>query len=239
MGILAPGTPYGGGAAAAFVTPDAVEDGDCCDLCATLPERQRNMRFRSHDHTPAWVQCEECEKWLHRVCDGIIDPALASGEARKKRRTLHLPKLHSQTDLPRYKSPYITCNTEKKKDASVPAKKVDRAPQGVLVAEKVRQATLSVHSSLPNLLCARLPPRSWLRVRDGPRPTIRNPSCHRPLQRHGDTEPFVVSKGIVDRTYVRPSSPHTSQSHQVSSLFASAACSGTAGGFLRPRRKWK
>ena len=55
----------------------------------------------------------------------------------------------------------------------------------------------------------------------------------------GDTEPFVVSKGIVDRTYVRPSSPHTSQSHQVSSLFASAACSGTAGGFLRPRRKWK
>ena len=54
MEILAPGTPYGGGAAAAFVTPDAVEDGDCCDLCATLPERQRNMRFRSHDHTPAW-----------------------------------------------------------------------------------------------------------------------------------------------------------------------------------------
>ena len=76
MEILAPGTPYGGGAAAAFVTPDAVEDGDCCDLCATLPERQRNMRFRSHDHTPAWVQFEECEKWLHQVCDRIIDPAL-------------------------------------------------------------------------------------------------------------------------------------------------------------------
>jgi hypothetical protein len=178
MEILAPGTPYGGGAAAAFVAPDAVEDGDCCDLCATLSERQRNLRFRSHDHTPAWVQCEECEKWLHQVCDGIIDPALQ--ERLEKSDEPYICRSCTRIYLPRYKSPYITCNTEKKKDASVPAKKVDRAPQGVLVAEKVRQATLSVHSSLPNLLCARLPPRSWLRVRDGPRPTIRNPSCHRP-----------------------------------------------------------
>ena len=158
-----------------------------------LPRRRwRLLRPLRHSlraptqHALSFARPHSCVGAVRRMRE-VVTPSLrwdhrpsASGEARKKRRTLHLPKLHSQTELPRYKSPHITCNTEKKKDASVPAKKVDRAPQGVLVAEKVRQATLSVHSSLPNLLCARLPPRSWLRVRDGPRPTIRNPSCHRP-----------------------------------------------------------
>ena len=179
MEILAPGTPLGGGAAATFVTPDAVEDGDCCDLCATLSERQRNMRFRSHDHTPAWVKCEECEKWLHQVCDGIIDPALQVRLEKSDEPYICRSCTRKRTS-PDIRARTLHVTPKKKKDASVPAKKVDRAPQGVLVAEKIRQATLPVHSSLPDLICARLPPRSWLRVRDGPRPTIRNPSCHRP-----------------------------------------------------------
>jgi hypothetical protein len=44
-------------------------------------------------------------------------------------------------------------------------------------------------------------------------------------------ESFGVSKGIADCTYVRTLT--------VASLFASATCSGTNGGFLRPRKKLK
>ena len=147
MEILAPGTPYGGGAAAAFVTPDAVEDGDCCDLCATFSERQRNMLFRSHDHTPAWVQFEECEKWLHQVCDGIIDPALQ--ERLEKSDEPYICRSCTRIYLPRYKSPHITCNTEKKRTPRYRQRK-STVHRRVSWLQKRLGKPLSVHSSLPN-----------------------------------------------------------------------------------------
>ena len=54
-------------------TPGDNEEAFC--FCQSLTDYTRNLRFRADSHTPAWVQCDGHDEWLHLVCDGVIDPA--------------------------------------------------------------------------------------------------------------------------------------------------------------------
>jgi hypothetical protein len=145
VGQHAPATPHHGeGATVAVVTPDAVEAGDYCELCASLSVQHRNMRFRSEIYSPAWVQCDGCDKWLHQVCEGIIDP---EHQERLKNSDEPYTCVSCLRNRPSPDSRSRTLQEmPKKRVALILAKKVDRVPQDVPVAGKVRQSTLRAYS---------------------------------------------------------------------------------------------
>jgi hypothetical protein len=163
------------------VTPD--DDEEACILCRSLTDYKRNMRFRAGSIAPAWGQCDECDEWLHLICDGVFDPAalerLQDSDApyicrrcAARKRSSPEPGATSALEPKRKKG---RLGTAKDKRPCTPGCPGCRKGTAMITSHKPYPTSCMPSCERP---CA--PLRTWLRARYGSRSSFCFPCRHCP-----------------------------------------------------------